>query len=129
MIFNKQNLRVIRTDVLDALKAVEKKHGVSFTLGNTRYSPTDFRVKLECFAVKDNSGKDVDAAKAAFESKAFRVGIKRTAYGKTFTHGRKTFKIVGINTRAPKYPIQAESINRGDRYKFPLSAIPANLHS
>jgi len=129
MKFNKSNVRQFRADITDALKAVEKQHGVSFSIGNIRFTDNDFRTKLECFSVTDNSGNSVDAAKVAFEQKAFRVGVKKSAYGQTFKQGNRTFKIVGINTRAKVYPIQAESVNRGTRYKFPLSAIPQNLRS
>lgn len=124
MNFNKQTLKIMRQDIDSALEAVAKKHGVSFKLGNIRYTGSDFRTKLECFA-----GDASDAAQQAFERDAWRVGVKKTAFGQTFTQGNITYKITGINTRAKKYPIKAESMNRGKRYKFPVSSLPANLRS
>jgi len=126
MRFNKSNLKSIRADIDAALKAVEKKHGVSFNLGNIRYSDNDFRGKLECFSATDNSGNTVNIDKQNFESKAWLVGVKKTSFGKTFTVGRKTYTICGINTRAKKYPIQATNA-QGQRYKFCVSQLPSNL--
>ena len=128
MNFNKSNLKTIRADIDTALAAVEKKHGVSFKLGNIRYTDNDFRGKLECFSASDSGGNAVNVDKQKFESKSFLVGVKKTAFGKTFTSGRKTYTICGINTRAHQYPIQANSA-QGRRYKFSVDALPANLRS
>lgn len=126
MRFNRTNLKAIRADINTALKAVEKKHGVSFNLGNIRFSDSDFRGKLECFSATDNSGNAVDIDKQNFESKAWLVGVKKTAFGKTFTSQGTKFTITGINTRAKKYPIQATNA-KGKRYKFCVSQLPSNL--
>ena len=66
--------------------------------------------------------------KQNFETKAFLVGVKKTAFGKTFTSQGRKFKITGLNTRAKKYPIQASTVG-GKRYKFNVSQLPANLRS
>jgi hypothetical protein len=128
MNFNKSNLSAIRSDITAALAAVEKKHGVSFKLGNIRYSDNDFRGKLECFSASDNSGNAVDVAKQNFESKAFLIGVDKSAFGKSFRSNGRKFTITGVNTRANKYPIQASTAN-GKRYKFSVTQLPQNLRS
>lgn len=125
MKFNKSNLKTMRHDILDALEAVEKKHGVRFSLGNITFSANDFRTRLECLSTADASGNSVDPDKVKFEKTAYRVGVKKDAYGKTFTSNGKTFRITGVNPRAKKYPIQAVTINRGKRYKFSIYMIPS----
>ena len=128
MNFNRTNIKALRADIDAALAAVEKQHGVSFKLGNIRFTDNDFRCKLECFSASDNSGNAVNVDKQNFESKAFLVGVKTTSFGKTFTSRGRKFTITGINTRANKYPIQASTAN-GKRYKFPVTSLPANLRS
>ena len=128
MNFNRTNIKALRADIATALAAVENQHGVSFKLGNIRFSDNDFRGKLECFSASDNSGKAVNVDKQKFESKAFLVGVKTTSFGKTFTSNGRKFTINGINTRAKKYPIQASTAT-GKRFKFPVSSLPANLRS
>ena len=126
MRFNKSNLKTIRADIATALASVESKHGVKFSLGNIRYSDSDFRCKLECFSSATGDTTDIDRQK--FESKSWMVGVKKTAFGETFTSQGRKFTITGINTRAKKYPIQAETA-RGRRYKFSVTALPSHLRS
>lgn len=128
MRFNKSNLKTIRADVAAALAAVESNHGVKFSLGNIRFSDSDFRCKLECVSATNSSGNAVDLDRQKFESNCWMIGVPKTSFGKTFKSGRKTFTISGLNTRAKKYPIQAVD-TRGKRYKFPVDMLPANLRS
>ncbi len=129
MNFSKSNLNTIRTDVAAALAAVEKKHGVSFKLGNIRYSANDFRCKLECFSTSDSTGKTVDPAESNFKRDAFLVGVAKDAFGKTFKSGRSKYKITGINTRRHKYPVSAIRVASGKSYKFPVSMLPSSLQA
>ena len=123
MTFTRAKVKTIRTEIDKALAAVAAKHGVEFSLGTIRFSDTDLRGTLKCVSA------DKDAGRKMFERDAFRVGVKKDAYGKTFTSNGKTFRITGINTRAKKYPICAETVNRGDKYKFPVRSLPSNLRS
>lgn len=60
-----------------------------------------------------------------FEAKAFMCGLKgRISYGQTFEWGGETYKIIDLNTKAPKYPIIAEN-SKGVNYRFGKDVIPA----
>lgn len=64
-------------------------------------------------------------AERDFDVKAFVCGLKgRVSYGQTFEWGGETYKIVDLNTKAPKYPIIAEN-TKGVRYRFDKSVLPA----
>lgn len=129
MAITKATLPQIRNDIDAALAAVEAKHNIKFNTGRITYEPgVNFRCKLEAVSTADNNGNTVNPEKNNFESKAFLIGVKKTAFGKTFTSRGRKFTITGLNTRAKKYPIQAETA-RGQRYKFPVSQLPANLRS
>ncbi len=129
MTFTKSNLKTIRADIDAALAAVESKHGVKFSLGNIRYSINDFRCKFECVSTSDSQGNTVDPKEENFKHDAFLVGVASDAFGKTFKSGRSNYKITGINTRRHKYPVSAIRVASGKGYKFPVSALPANLRA
>ena len=46
--FNSQNLKGVRIEVMNALKEVEEKYGLTFKLGTMRYEGGSFRSTLEC---------------------------------------------------------------------------------
>lgn len=59
-----------------------------------------------------------------FETKAFMCGLKgKVSYGQTFEYNRDTYKIIDLNTRAPKFPIVAENIKNGKQYRFPADVL------
>ena len=121
MKFNRTGVKQLRADIDSALAAIEKKHGVEFNIGTIRFSDTDFRATLKC------TSADKDAARKMFERDALRVGLKKTAYGKKFKHGSKEYIVVGVNTRAKKYPANVETVNRGDKFKMSVSILPQEL--
>jgi len=122
MKFNRSKVKQLRNEIATALASVEKKHGVSFDLGRITFTDTDFRGKLTC------KSADPDAGRKIFERDAVRVGVKKEAYGKTFTTSSgRTFRITGINTRAKKYPVNAETVNTKEAYKFAVTMLPKNL--
>lgn len=69
---------------------------------------------------KSEEAKKLDAEAAArqFDTKAFICGLKgRVSFGQTFMYLGKEYKIVDLNTRAPKYPIVAETAD-GNQLRF-----------
>jgi len=121
MKFNRTGVKQLRADIDSALAAIEKKHGVEFNIGTIRFSDTDFRATLKC------TSADPDAARKMFERDALRVGLKKTAYGKQFKYGNKEYIVVGVNTRAKKYPVSVKTVNRGDSFKMAVNCLPADL--
>lgn len=128
MKFTRSNLTVIRADIESALATVEKQHGVSFKFGRLTFTDNEFGGKLQCFSASDSKGNAVNIDKQNFESKAWMVGVDKSAFGKTFRSNGRKFTITGLNTRAKKYPIQASTVG-GKRYKFSVSQLPQNLRS
>jgi hypothetical protein len=51
-------------------------------------------------------------------------GLEEDDYGAEFTSNGQRFKLVGVKTSRPKYPISAECIQTGTRYKMPRSVVP-----
>lgn len=126
MRFDKSKVKTVRADIDAALASVEKKHGVKFSLGTIRFTANDFRAKLECVSTVTSNGSAVNADQVKFENQAARFGIRTDSFGKTFTYFGDRYKIVGLNPRAKKYPVQAQG-PRGKRYKMPVSYLPDSL--
>lgn len=128
MQFNRKNLPAFRADIDAALAALETKHGVKFELGRITFTESNFRVKLECTSAADKSGNSVDPRKVKFDANTWRYNISTAAFGQTFTKGGRKYKIVGLNPRAKKYPLQCEAPN-GQQWKMPIDSLPTNLRA
>ena len=117
MAISKDLLKALRVDIDAALAEVGKKHGVSLTQGNTRYSVSTFTTKIEGIVLNSSSTGTTSTEQAKYTSEAPICGIDPASYGKSFIDRGTKFKIVGINRKAKKYPIIAQNDN-GTRYKF-----------
>jgi hypothetical protein len=66
----------------------------------------------------------IEAEKQAFDTKAFICGLKGKVFlGQTFVYGADTYKVCDLNTKAPKYPIIAENVKNGKKYRFDKSVL------
>lgn len=63
-------------------------------------------------------GTALDPERLRFEALAEAFGLSAADYGRRFSIGRETFRIVGIDPRRPKYPVSAERIPDGQGFKF-----------
>lgn len=128
MQFNRKNLPSFRLEIEQALAAVEAKHNVKFELGRITFTDNNFRTKLECTTTADRSGNTVDPRQVKFDANSWRYNIAKDAFGKTFSKGGRKYKIVGLNPRAKKYPLNCEAPN-GQQWKMPISSLPQNLRA
>jgi len=128
MNFNRKNLPGFRLEIEQALAAVEAKHNVKFDLGRITFTESNFRTKLECTSTADRSGNTVDPRQVKFDQNSWRFNIAKDAFGKTFTKGGRKYKIVGLNPRAKKYPLNCEAPN-GQQWKMPITSLPQNLRA
>ena len=118
--FSKTNLNSVRRDIDIALASVEKEYGITLKLGNIRFSGTSFTTKVSA-DVKPTNGKSLGETK--FNANCVLYGLKKSDFGKTFTEGRKTYTITGINTRSKRYPIECQCLTNGKGIRFTASLI------
>ena len=121
MSFNPTKLNAIRASLNEAIKAVEDEHGVQFKLGKMSYSTDNFTMKTECLLKKEDGTVETKEAKA-WTLLAEHYELPSDGLGKSFMSQGKKFTITGLNTKAPKYPVQA-SCSDGRSYKFPVDRI------
>lgn len=127
--FDKQNLQNLRRDLDSAFLQVQQKYGVRIQLGTIRFDTNEARGRLTMTAVGDaKTAADPRAAQIAKMAADFKLdctsfGLKPEQYGATFTYGRETYKLVGLNLRARKRPVTGQSLTNGGLYGFPENAI------
>ena len=101
-------------ELIDAeLKALGDKLGVTFRAGSGSYE-TDGSAghyKLEIVA------KGANPAQSKFNRVCHLYNLKPEDFGKTLKISGREFKLVGLNTRAPKKPVEIECLKSGGQYK------------
>ena len=101
MRIDKELVKEMREEVLQAVRAVAARHGLDVSeQKSVRYTEESFGVKYTF------SDADIDLAEQDFSVKCFQFGLSPKHYGAMFKHGAKTIIITGVSTRAPKYPIK-----------------------
>lgn len=63
-------------------------------------------------------GTALDPERLRFEPLAEAFGLSAEDYGRQFSTGRETFRLIGIDPRRPKYPISAERVPDGQGFKL-----------
>lgn len=79
--------------------------------------------KVDEAAIKAAKARKAAKAERDFKRWAASYGLKPEWFGETFTSRGTGFRIVGINTRAPKYPVQAERVRDGKGFKFTADGV------
>lgn len=105
-----------------ALQEVAERFGLTVQFKGGRYDPTvgTYKPKIEFHAA--------GSARKSFEEKAWQVGLKPDDFEKTFASRGEFFQIVGINTRAHRFPIIASKVGQPDRrFKFPEETVRTAL--
>ena len=119
----KTNVSVIRADLNAALAAVAKKHGVDFTLGTIRFSAESMAVKLTGAVRGAGATAPADVKTQALGKMGkFLLGDKFDEKSKYHSMSLGTVKIVGFNSRAPKFPFIVQTT---DGKKFKVTELAA----
>lgn len=114
MQINTANLKAFRFDFQNAVKELEEKYGVKIEAGKIGYSSDNFNMKVE---VK-NIGENGEVEDKDFSIYADSFGLKPEWLNASFQPrtGEK-LKIVGINPRRWKNPVELVGIESGKKFK------------
>ncbi|MCK9267232.1 MAG: hypothetical protein M0P14_00790 [Alkaliphilus sp.] len=120
--FNKEKVKILRIEITEALKEVERAHGVKFNLGVISFGETDFRTQLTCIMPGVNGDNIYEIEWHKFHS---NYGLVKNDLGREFipAPGADTFKIVGIKRSNRKYPIIARNTRTNKLHKFTVFAV------
>ena len=113
MSFTKAQLRMIRTEMEDALNNIGLD--VKFTVGNISYTGGEASIKVTALQI-GNDGEIYDPMAEDFKRYAVLYGASPDDLGKTFATYHGTYTLVGLKPNNTKYPVIGE--RDGKRYKF-----------
>jgi hypothetical protein len=109
----------LQSDMLAACQRIAKAQGLVVVDGGPLemdpWSGFEFGVKV---GIPAPDGTVFDPEQVKFALLARKYGLSPDDYGREFSTGRETFRIVGIETRRPKYPINVERIPDRQGFKF-----------
>lgn len=125
--FTKEELKAFRKDFDTAVIELEKKYGVSVSLGNITYSSNEFTGKV--IVTKDGVSKFHKQAEC-FKQLHELYGLSEDTLGKTFKAQGYELEFVGIDAKKPKYPcICAVSNNYDKSFKLSVEQLKHFLKS
>lgn len=109
----------LQTEMLTACQKIADGYGLSVQDDGVKDLDlrTGFAFGLRV-GIPQRDGSVFEPQKAKFELLAEGFGLKPQDYGREFSNGNATFRIVGIEPRRPKYPINVERVSDGRGYKF-----------
>ena len=126
---DRSKVRAIRADldkvfISSEILALEKKHGIKLLLEkNASFNSFSFNVKLTAVENQNQDGSSFDPQKVKWDANCSRYGLAEDDFGKKFTVQGVQYKIIGLNTRRPKYPISAVDISTYRSYKFSAGVV------
>lgn len=109
---------------VEVLGEEASKHGMKITYkgGNFARDGSLANIKFEILAPNESGEIESPEAKE-FKSYATQYGFEPEDLGSEFTHRGETFRITGLKTRRPKFPISAERVRDGRGFKFPVDVV------
>ena len=98
-----------------------KSEGLILTYDSGSYSDEKFTMRLSFACINE------DGIPAEFAKKAVRMGLSPSDYGRVFTVNGRDFRLVGLKSRAPKFPLVAESCDASKQlFCFTRKSLPTD---
>lgn len=124
---NREFARQLRIDVLDALKDVAAKHGVTMeVVGTVTYGGDNVQMKIRATSNDPTTGAARDSKETDFKQYASLYGMKPDDYGKLVQIAGETMTIAGIAPKSYKFPVLLQN-SRGKMYKYPADVVKRAL--
>ena len=115
--FDKSNLSELRNIIDSKLSSISLEYNITLKLGNIKFGETNFTSSIECNLVRD--GQVIEKIVSDFEKyKKHSFYEIKFPLGFEFYGESGRYKVVGYKPKNGKYPIIAERITTGRRYKF-----------
>lgn len=113
-------MKSIREAVEVALQEVGADLGVGLSLGNGSFREHEGHFRLN--VVTGGSG-DESPVQSSWDRICKSYGFEPEDFGRTFVSQGQTFKITGLQTSRPTYPITADRQPDGKRFKFTVPQV------
>jgi len=124
--FDRKNLKALRQDMNDVLKAVELRYGIQINVGNASFSDNEVTFKTKCNTIGEG-GKAQTKEANQWKLYAELNGVGQFSVGDRVTIQGQVFTIEGWNTRAKKSPVMIKDVATGKSYKCPKNVLVGKL--
>jgi hypothetical protein len=125
--FHDGNIDKVRRAFKKHMEAFYKETGIKVDLGNITYDSKQFSSKATFTIIADGEDPELAKQKHIFERDCWKFGLKKEDYGKQVRIEGTLYKIVGVNTRAKRMPIQLKAVGTGRNVKCSKSLIEGQL--
>jgi len=116
----KEECKVIRATVNEALAAALEELGVKASIGNMTYTGDTVSFKTTV------SVDGYNADETEFKKGCWKYDLKPADYGRKFENNGEVFTICGLKPRSRKYPIIGRRAD-GKKFKFPARVVAKQL--
>lgn len=123
---DRQTVKTLQEEMLQAMKAVAERHGLTVTNKGGRFTTTSSTMKFEV-ATRSSTGEVNSREREAFKAFAPMHGLAVTDLDRVFRSQDKAYKICGLKTGRSAYPVLATRVDTGTTYKFSASRVRALL--
>jgi len=125
--FDQVTCRLVGKQVENELQEWATKNGITVRKAGGKFSSNEYTMKIT-FNVKDENGEVQTNAMRDFKQLASMYGLKESDFHETFISNGTSYRIMGLESRAYKYPIQVERVSDKKGYKFPAEVVKRCLH-
>jgi len=115
--FDRDILKLLRTDIDKALLEVGNKYGINLKMGNISFTEEEFSGKVKAAVANKKEQNEEEK----FKNTCRLVGLTAEDFGMVFVLNGKTYVVCAIDLNKRKYPLIAMCKNDSKRYKFPVS--------
>jgi len=120
-----EKAKELSNTLIHEMEELAGKHGLTFI----REGKVTFDEQKLWFKVIFSEAEKIEVERKKFEQNCWKYGLTATDFLRAFVDGSGNIhKIVGINTKASKYPILTERISDGKCFKFNGIAVMALLN-
>ena len=123
----REKVIALSNDLDVAIEKVCKRHKILAGKVTIRYGIDSFKAKFEG-NIQDKS-KLTSFDESNFKKLAKSYGLMPEHYGKVIVLGGSHYKLLGINAKNRKYPIIAEKLSTGTKFKLPIMDVVAQLNT
>ena len=128
--FTRDFVGELRQDIEQALAPIEAAYGISFEIGTFRFTDRQLGCRLSAVVNDTETADDEPNSVVAetFRNKAIERGFSPGDLGRTFKNSEgKECKLVGMKTRASKYPMVVIEVATGTRYRYTERTVKLGL--
>ena len=121
--FDRNSLRLLRKELDNVLAQVGRENNISLKCGNIRFDSRTAKIVVEAGTIDDATGTVITQEMQQWRTGHTFYDLPAAGLGQMFFSGGTQYKITGLNTRRPKFPVSAERVCDGKLFKFPASVV------